>query len=469
MSAVVSFAASMRGAAIGVPARGRGKSGGVSNSTSGRARNDGVSIVARSSRGKDGVKTRKEKSGASGDKKMGKKKKSVALSAVVDSAESTKMSMGGPEPKPMISPRVANKGGAGTMEKNGVAEKTQTNGTSTTNGSSAGRLTRPKYADEKTFTRRRKFPVLFYSKEMEPLAMKVAEESDNMVELGEIDWRSFPDGFPDLFINDAYDVRDRHVAFLASFHSPEVIFEQLSIIYSLPKMFVASFTLVLPFFPTGTAERVVREGEVATAVTLARILSNIPPSRGGPTSTIIFDIHALQERFYFGDSILPCFESGIPLLLERLKQLDDAKNVVIAYPDEGAYKRFHSFFAAAGYESVVCTKVREGTKRIVKLKEGEPIGRHVVIVDDLVQSGSTLIECQKLLARLGAAKVSAYATHGVFPNSSWKRFTSAGAGGQGFSHFWITDSCPQTVEALDGAEPFEILSLAATIAEALEV
>lgn len=47
---------------------------------------------------------------------------------------------------------------------------------------------------------------------------------------------------------------------------------------------------------------------------------------------------------------------------------------------------------------VICTKVRDGDKRIVRLKEGEPRGRHVVIVDDLVQSGSTLIECQKLLA-----------------------------------------------------------------------
>jgi hypothetical protein len=57
-------------------------------------------------------------------------------------------------------------------------------------------------------------------------------------------------------------LRDRHVAFLASFHSPEVIFEQISVIYSLPKMFVASFTLILPFFPTGTSERV--EQEVGT-------------------------------------------------------------------------------------------------------------------------------------------------------------------------------------------------------------
>jgi hypothetical protein len=195
-----------------------------------------------------------------------------------------------------------------------------------------------------------KYPVLFYAPEMEDLATRIAGEEvcGGVVELGSIDWRTFPDGFPNLFVNDAYGVRDRHVAFLASFHSPEVIFEQLSVIYSLPKMFVASFTLILPFFPTGTSERVEREGEVATAVTLARILSNIPPSRGGPCSTLIFDIHALQERFYFGDNILPCFESGIPLLLNRLAQCEDADNIIIAYPDEGAWKRFHTFFKGDG-------------------------------------------------------------------------------------------------------------------------
>lgn len=42
----------------------------------------------------------------------------------------------------------------------------------------------------------------------------------------------------------------------------------------------------------------------------------------------------------------------------------------------------------------MCNKVRAGEQRIVRIKEGDPRGRHVVIVDDLVQSGSTLIECQ---------------------------------------------------------------------------
>ena len=147
-----------------------------------------------------------------------------------------------------------------------------------------------------------------------------------------------------------------------------------------------------------------------------------------------------QERFYFGDTVLPLFESGIPLLRERLKRLPDADNIIIAYPDEGAWKRFKYQFGdyqevgtlhstccqLCSFElpimegcgtlcqlcwsvpvraldcmlgvQVICTKVRDGAKRIVRLKEGEPRGKHVVIVDDLVQSGGTLIECQKLLA-----------------------------------------------------------------------
>ncbi|XXG73093.1 hypothetical protein AAC387_Pa07g2070 [Persea americana] len=286
---------------------------------------------------------------------------------------------------------------------------------------------------------------LFYCAETKALAERVAAESD-AIELRNINWRTFDDGFPNLFISNAHGVRGQHVAFLASFSSPGVIFEQLSIIYALPRMFISSFTLVLPFFPTGSSERMEEEGDIATAFTLARILSNIPISRGGPTSLVIFDIHALQERFYFGENVLPCFESGVPLLKSRLQQLPDSDNIAIAFPDDGAWKRFHK--QLQHFPVIICTKVREGNQRIVRLKEGNPKGRHVVIVDDLVQSGGTLIECQKLLADNGAAKISAYVTHGIFPNRSWERFQhdNGGAPDKGLAYFWITDSCPLTVK-----------------------
>ncbi|XP_075523899.1 ribose-phosphate pyrophosphokinase 4 isoform X1 [Primulina tabacum] len=335
---------------------------------------------------------------------------------------------------------------------------------------------------------------LFHCSEMRDLAERIAAESD-AIELRSISWRAFEDGFPNLFISNAQGVRGQHVAFLASFSSPGVIFEQLSIIYALPKLFVSSFTLVLPFFPTGTSERMEDEGDVATAFTLARILSNIPISRGGPTNLVIFDIHALQERFYFGDNILPCFESGIPLLLNRLQQLPDSDNITVAFPDDGAWKRFHK--QLQHFPMIVCAKVREGDQRIVRLKEGDPEGRHVVIVDDLVQSGGTLLECQlddvrvfsftacnldnllqtrqivakKVLAKHGAAKVSAYVTHGIFPNKSWEKFKHDDGAhpSTGMTYFWITDSCPQTVKQVKNKAPFEVISLAAAIASTLQV
>lgn len=87
-------------------------------------------------------------------------------------------------------------------------------------------------------------------------------------------------------------------------------------------------------------------------------------------------------------------ETAVPLLLQRLVRLEDHASVSIAFPDEGAYKRFHSLFS--GYELITCIKVREGNKRVVTVKDGIPAGRHVVIVDDLVQSGGTLQECAKV-------------------------------------------------------------------------
>lgn len=312
----------------------------------------------------------------------------------------------------------------------------------------------------------KKHVFLFYCAECEELAHKIAAQSDSIT-LQTIKWRTFDDGFPNIYINNAQDLRGNHVAFLASFSHPGAIFEQISVIYNLPRLFSASFTLVLPFFPTGSFERMEEEGDVATAFTMARILSNIPISRGGPTSVVIYDIHALQERFYFGDNVLPLFETGIPLLKQRLHQLPDADDVVIAFPDDGAWKRFHKLLDR--YPVVICTKVREDDKRIVRIKEGSPAGRHVVIVDDLVQSGGTLIECQKVLAAHGAAKVSAYVTHGVFPKQSWQRFLHKNGLETAFSYFWITDSCPHTVKAIANKAPFEILSLAGSIADALVI
>lgn len=96
-------------------------------------------------------------------------------------------------------------------------------------------------------------------------------------------------------------------------------------LFHLPRYCARSLVVVLPYFPTGTMERVdegmhtfarvhvakrmrgcsrvVRryvglvEGQIATAMSLARLLSSIPPLGEGPAKVLIYDIHALGERY----------------------------------------------------------------------------------------------------------------------------------------------------------------------------
>lgn len=191
------------------------------------------------------------------------------------------------------------------------------------------------------------------------------------VSLGQITWKKFPDGFPNIFVHDVESIKGCDVVFLACFSQAGEIFEQMSVLCSLPQYAPHSVKIILPFFPVGTMERVDREGEIATARTLARILSSVPPCRGGPLDLVIFDIHALQERFYFGDNVIPVLQSGVPLLLRKLEQLalaskDQKFEWTIAFPDMGAYMRYNHMFSA--FDTIICMKVHPRITEILLLK-----------------------------------------------------------------------------------------------------
>jgi len=133
------------------------------------------------------------------------------------------------------------------------------------------------------------------------------------VEYSPIDWGNFPDEFPDTRLN-ALAIRNSQVWFLADFSDPTEIFRQLAVIYALPRYRARSLKVFLPFYPTGTMERVDREGAIATAMTLAQMLGAIPLTADGPAKIFILDIHALPERFYFSDNVIPCLETAVPAL-----------------------------------------------------------------------------------------------------------------------------------------------------------
>jgi ribose-phosphate pyrophosphokinase len=311
--------------------------------------------------------------------------------------------------------------------------------------------------------------VLLTCPEFASVAKDLLKRVPNEMEGAWIEWKVFPDGTPNLRF-DAESVEGRDVILLGSLDLQNLL-PLMSIIYAVPRCLARSFTVILPFFPTGTMERVETEGEVATAKTLARMLSATPSPNLGETTFVVFDIHALATRFYFSDTVKIQLVTAVPLLFKEIALLEATEGVkpVIAFPDEGAKKRFSIYFASK-FDMILCIKTRVGDKRELVLQEGNPVGRHVIVVDDLIQSGGTLLSCKDLLYAKGAAKVSAFAVHAVFPKESWKSFLTSNTpkGKRPFHHVFVSDSVPKVAQVLQGKSPFKILSLAERLAELIQ-
>jgi ribose-phosphate pyrophosphokinase len=301
---------------------------------------------------------------------------------------------------------------------------------------------------------------VFAAEACEPLAERMAREHPDRFTFHPTTWNKFPDGTDNIEIGGFTphnSVSGERVLFLASFHNNDVTLSQFQVMICLLQSFIESMVVVLPFSPVGTMERVIREGQVATAATYAHMFSSLP-NCGRPTRLMVYDLHTLQNRFYLHGNAVASLQTAIPLLKEKMKQTGID---CVAFPDDGAAKRFSAMFQDMdGVDIIVCGKTRgEGDARTVTIQDGNATDRRVVIVDDLVQTGGTLYETGKVLEAAGASSVNAFVTHGVFPDQSWKRFNRGGDRAC-FDKFWVTNSIPTVTDSLpvkDGV--FEVLDL----------
>jgi phosphoribosylpyrophosphate synthetase len=282
-------------------------------------------------------------------------------------------------------------------------------------------------------------------------------------------WKKFEDSGMDHIVVGGFQpvnvIMRSHVLFLADFHSNDAMLSQFHVLVFLCESFLASLTILLPYLPTATMERSEFEGEVATANTVSRMLSSLP-LHGSPTRVMFYDLHTLQNRFYLHTGAIATLHSAIPLLKKELikplpnSTLQTAING-LAFPDEGAQKRFSSMFP--DFKPVTCGKKRMGDVRKVVIQDGDPMGLHMLIVDDMVKSGGTLVECAKALMAAGALAVSAYVTHAGFPGDSARRFCRGGQYAGIFKRFYVSDSNPVVVDKIkEIAEEdtiFEIIEL----------
>jgi len=320
--------------------------------------------------------------------------------------------------------------------------------------------------------------VLLYSPVMQTMANSIALRFPHMFRMVSIQWDHFPDGSPNIdFYSDKY-MTNRDVLFLGSLEEGAPLLDQVSLLIALPRQAVRSLTICFPYYNTGTHELVSREGILATAEPMAKIISNsLEMTCNGLPVLQMFDIHNLTTRFYFGKQVQPRMLSAVPMLKNKIREWEEEldNKMVLCFPDQGAQKRFTELFRDMEHNPrIVLGKKRDGTKRILHVVQGlselmSPLVSHILIVDDLVQSGATLYESFKLLTQLyPLAKISAYVTHAVFPEQGWVHFLPDGKYA-GLERFYVTNTISRSVRHLIGQAPFEVLDVSDTIVNDLAV
>lgn len=277
------------------------------------------------------------------------------------------------------------------------------------------------------------------------LWQKIAAEK--WMDFPQVRFENFPDEWPNLFIDDIKEsIEHQDVTYIGDFSKPSDMFINYAMMRGILDYYAGKLRVIMPYFPVGTMERISEKWEIATAKYFADIMSHLPEWRNWKTSIHTFDIHALVERFLF-DSFKVNLETHTAM--NHVSEI--AKDKVIVFPDEGAEKRFWKDFR--DHEIIILSKKREGNERIIELKQWSPEWKDVLMVDDLIQSGGTLIRSAEYLRWLWAKSVSWYATHGVFPNDSYKKLAWV------LDNIYVTDSIPENnMRALE-YENMHVLSL----------
>lgn len=291
--------------------------------------------------------------------------------------------------------------------------------------------------------------LVFYPPSREYLANQIAgvpnllselhnEAISSEITLCPVVQKFFDDGDPNFSIPNFHDCTGKQIVYIADWRPSKRYFDLLSII-PLAEMGPKSMTIIIPFMGSATKEREEHSGDVVTANVDSKLFSslNINPR------IWVIDLHTQQQQFYFNKCVtkLVTTMSYIQNFISNLEI--DSDKVVIVFPDDGAKKRFSSYFE--GMQLLCCTKKRIGNDRKIILESDDDIsGKTVFIVDDLTRTGGTLIECAKCLNLAGVSQINIYVPHIVFPHGEASNFADEIVDSEGnhfkISKFYTTDS-----------------------------
>ena len=298
-------------------------------------------------------------------------------------------------------------------------------------------------------------PIVFSTQAYDYLGHDVAARTG--WEVGVVARKVFPDGEHYLRIDT--DPTDRDVMLIGGTIDAASTLELYDLACALVAGGAYRLSLVMPFFGYSTMERSVRFGEVVTAKTRARLLSSIPMASRG-TQVFMLDLHVEAIAHYFEGGIRPVHIYGKSLVTAAARRLGGG-DFVLACTDAGRAKWVESLANDLNVAAAFVYKRRHDEQTEVTGVSAQVSGKRVVIYDDMIRTGGSLLNAARAYREAGAVAIDAIATHGLFPGDSLARIEASGLLGR----IVVTDSHPHAV-ALQGRF-LEVESTAALLSEHL--
>lgn len=278
------------------------------------------------------------------------------------------------------------------------------------------------------------------------------------VELSACDIRRYSDGELSVEIRENIRGNDVFVIQSTSYPGNDHLMELLIITDALKRASASRVTAVIPYFGYARQDRKVRPRVPITAKLVSDLIVTAGASR-----VLTMDLHAGQIMGFFNIPVDNLYAR--PVLIKYLRDKYGTSNICIVSPDAGGVSRARAYAKRMGDDVglAIIDKRRNQPNEVAEMNVvGDVKGRIAVIVDDIVDTGGTLVKAAQALLDNGATKVAACCSHAVLSGSAIERLQDSA-----IDELICTDSIYQPRLAEGGVKRIVQLPVAELIGDAI--
>lgn len=242
-------------------------------------------------------------------------------------------------------------------------------------------------------------------------------------ELGQIDEKLFPDG--ERYHRIITDVTNRKIVLIGGTIDDQNTIELYDLAQGIIHAGAASLEIVIPYFGYSTMERGVLKGEIVKAKNRALLFSSLPPCDEA-NKVYLMDLHSEGIPYYFDRDIRTSHIYCKQIIMDSARDVG-GEDFVLASTDAGRAKWVESLANEMGVKSAFVYKQRlSGDQTSITGVNADVAGHVVVIYDDMIRTGGSLMQAAAAYKAAGARKIVALTTHGLFTGNALERIHDHG-------------------------------------------